>query len=50
MKTRSDTYRGYEDEYMMPPNYWSDPWVAKDLIRRHVNERPGIVREAARET
>lgn len=50
MKTRSDTYRGYEDEYMMPPNYWYDPWVAVDLVRRCVNERSVIFREEARET
>jgi hypothetical protein len=45
---RSDIYRGYEDEFTMPPNYWYDPWTAKDLVRRHVNARPGIVRKAAR--
>lgn len=47
---KSEVYRGYEDEFTMQPNYWYDPWTAKDLMRRHVNARSGIVREAARET
>ncbi len=36
---KSDVYRGYEDEFMMPPNYWYDPWVSVDLVRRRVNVR-----------
>jgi len=36
---RSDVYRGYEDEFAMPPNYWFDPWVSIDLVRRVVGDR-----------
>lgn len=47
---RSEVYRGYEDEYMMPPNYWFDPRTATDLVRRHANERSIVFRKEARET